>query len=382
MRSDVLSGAHAAFGVRTLLPDSSTLVEMAGAFHDAARRAHLEKVLDALNAADCALVLTAHHFAELLRHENDAVGRSRLAFLAWLAQRPRVWWLASGPADESLGFVPNVTSLEVRFASAGRSGDAELRQYVLDSLLRKGTAPVSQWADLDSLRPELLKRLERDRELVSIVHATGNSFSTETVGALRKMKGRSLDEVRKRALDGLAGLEDDLVRRGDKKLASHRRTATDFLLSVPGEDMPAAASAMDSLILRAGLDPAQITDDMPFAAVAFLAEFKQKVGIAGAQCGLSAKDVGAVELEQVPTCQIQHHIRLVRVGSGARASGSDLADSYLASLSFYFDVVVVDKRTAELVRQVRGVNGLDRRIGVVERARSFQDLPRIAAAAS
>src|SRR3972149_2903142 len=108
MRSDVLSGAHAAFGVRTLLPDSSTLVEMAGAFHDAARRAHLEKVLDALNAADCALVLTAHHFAELLRHENDAVGRSRLAFLAWLAQRPRVWWVGSGTAAGAFGVFPHV----------------------------------------------------------------------------------------------------------------------------------------------------------------------------------------------------------------------------------------------------------------------------------
>ena len=60
-----------------------------------------------------------------------------------------------------------------------------------------------------------------------------------------------------------------------------------------------------------------------------------------------------ISIEQVPTCLIQYLLRLARVKSGARASGGDLTDSYLASMAYYIDLVVADKRTVELMSQVK-----------------------------
>lgn len=365
---------------RTVCLDSSTLVWLKRDFFDIGNRGPLVDALDALHDEGFQIVLTAHQFVELLSHEDYEEARARLDYLRWWSARPGVGWIAAGANRDSLGMIPHVTAVEVSAALDGVPPE-DLRSHVLESLLRDSHPPADEFSDLELLHPIFRAQRERALEISSIVMTRGPQRSKETIGDLRKRPARAPIAARRVVRAEQASMTEELRRSGDRRLKDPERTASSFLSSA-ANDIPLQLrpddTAIDAIIRSAGLDPSRIPDEMLFHDLAYYAEFMKKARLAIEFAGDTGADLADLELEQVPTVFIQYQLRLARVKSGARARGGDLTDGYLASLCNYLDVVIADKQTTELMRQVRGAIG-DDRLGDVRRVPPEAGLPELAA---
>jgi hypothetical protein len=362
---------------QTLMPDASTLVSMLRGLD----REGAAQFIGEVRERGWLLVLTGHQFVEMLRHGSDEEVLRRFRFLNWLSAQPGVAWLSAGPKWESLGMIPHVTACEVKGVAAGIAR-AELRNYVLAQLFRLTPPPAAEYADLTALRPMFREQMEREREIASIVRADGLDFGGETIGELRRRRTYPTDVARRRILAQAADLAEQVHATGDKRIKNPKVVAINFLSSAADdlpEDVRAGETPADALIRSFGLDPKTISNEMSSDEFAHLAEFQQKIQLAGRQLGLDPMVLSAISLELIPTCLIQYLLRLARVKSGARASGGDLTDSYLASMAAYIDLVVADKRTVELMKQVRRDPRVGK-IGAVCRVNRIDDLLALLAA--
>lgn len=331
--------------------DASTLVSMRRDLD----RDETTELLREVRERGWLIVMTGHQFVEMLRHENDDEAQRRLEFLVWLSKQPALAWFAAGPSRDSLGMIPHVTAWEAR-AAAEDVPAADLKRYVLARLFRLSSPPATEFSDLSTLRPIFQERMKREREIASIVRVDGVDFGAETIGQLRRSKTRPKQEAERLILAQAGQLAEELRLGGDKRLSNPESVARDFLSTaaddVPDQVLPGETPA-DALIRSFGLDPSTIPDEMTSNEFAYLAQFRQQISLAARQVGVDPKRLQEIAIEQIPTCFIQYLLRLARVKSGARASGGDLTDSYLASMAYYVDLVVADKRTVELMSQVR-----------------------------
>lgn len=361
-------------GTRTFMLDTSSLVAMS----EADDRSRVERILRVALSAGWLMVLTGHQFVEMLRHENDREAERRLEFLTWLSTQPGLAWLAAGDLWESLGMIPHVTACEVQGVVDGVDPEA-LRAHVLGRLLRVSPPPAHEFSDLASLRPIFHARMAREREIASIVRSSGPDFGSETMGELRRRGTYPTEVARRRIMAQADALQEEIRKTGDRRITNAASVARDLLDSaadeLPGE-IATGETPADAFIRSFGVDPKSVPDDMTSNDFAYLAEFQQKIRVAASQVNVDPSALSRLCLEQIPTCYIQHVLRIARVQSGARASGGDLADSYLASMSYYIDLVVADKRTVELIKQVRR-KVASVKIGRVCRLPDFDDLPEL-----
>lgn len=351
MADQHMAGGNGLVSARTLMLDASTLVSM---LRDLDREG-AARIVGEVRDRGWLLVLTGHQFVEMLRHGNDDEARRRLEFLSWLSARPGMAWFAAGPQWESLGMIPHVTACEVVGVANGVS-QAELRSYVLARLFRLSPPPAAEFSDLTTLRPLFQEQMKRERQIASILRADGLDFGGETIGELRRRRTYPAHIAPRRILAQAENLAEQMRATGDRRLGNPKVVALDFLSTAAGdlpEDVRPGETPADALIRSFGLDPKTIPDEMTSDEFAHLAEFRQKIRLAGRQVGVDPKTLSGISLESIPTCLIQYLLRQVRVKSGARASGGDLTDSYLASMATYIDLVVADKRTVELMGQVR-----------------------------
>ncbi|MEX2376137.1 MAG: hypothetical protein WD942_11235 [Dehalococcoidia bacterium] len=361
-------------GTRTFMLDTSSLVAMS----QLAERRDIELLLQDACGDGWLLILTGHQFVEMLRHENDREAERRLAFLLWLGKQPGLAWLAAGDRWESLGMIPHVTASEVQAVVDGVPQDA-LREHVLGRLLRVSPPPAHEFSDLAGLRPIFHARMEREREIASIVRSSGPDFGSETIGELRRRGTYPTEVARRRVVAQADALREEIRKTGDRRIGDPASVAQEFLFSA-AHDLPdniaPGENPADAFIRSFGVDPETVPDDMSSNDFAYLAEFQQKIRVAAREVNVDPLDLPRLRREQIPTCHIQHLLRVARVQSGARASGGDLADSYLASMAYYIDLVVADKRTVELMAQVRRRLGF-MRIGRVCRLPEIVGLPEL-----
>lgn len=360
---------------RTVIPDTSTLVQLKQIWITEPDAHKVSSLLEHLHNTGWKFVLTAHQVIELLQHENFQEARERLDFLRWLSDHNCGWFSASRSWN-TLGLVPHVTAAELLGLTSGVSG-ASLRASVQLELLRNSHPPINEFEGLAWLRHEFQKRAHRNREIASIVRTSVADRGNETLGELRRKKARPASDIPKQVSAGAAKMANEMKLTGDRRLQSPESIAAAFYgevsQQVAGALQPGEVPA-DALIRYLGLDPKEIPDDMLVRDLAHLGEFRAKVRLACEHVGISPEKAERYELRDVPTCFLQNRLRVARVRSGARASGSDITDSYLASLCPYVDAVIVDKRTNELMKQVRREAGWDW-IGTTIKIKNVQQLP-------
>lgn len=365
---------------RTLMLDSSTLNGMERDFWQQPKRRRLERVLRTIEDQGWVMVLTAHHFIELLRHENDQVAEGRLRFLHWIAGRPQVAWIQTAGRAGGLGTALDVVAREIEAQLRYGADPLAIVERVREQILRFGPPPVSEWRDLDAIRPVLRASMEREREVASIIAADSTMPSEETIGELRKVATRSPSEAQRvvRQMGGLLG--EELTAKGDRRLRAPGSVAQRFMDSVAAElpEMNDDSSiAIDQMIRHAGMDPDDVSDDLTFGEFSYLLESRRKIEICAQVVGLSASDVTHVSIGSLPSLQLQQALKLRRLRAHPRASGGDLTDAYLAGFTPYFDHVIVDRRTHEYLRQIDRASESAVPLGAFSKLARYEDLPDV-----
>jgi hypothetical protein len=368
---------------RFIALDSSHLVAIAGdkLSQEKGRRNDAKAFEDCFDSSGCLLLLSWHHFEEILRHRDDAVVADRIAYIQSL---PVAAWVSSFHSEDVPGSIVDIHTYET--AVAFDSPHAEIiavRDEVAKRLVRlgKGARAIKPFLEeWNVLRPMLWEREERERELVAI--STSDFVDISRTRAKDWLKGavHSPEEAFRRL--GLMGqrLTADIRTRGDRRIPDAGHTAAGFFDDVIRESAVLYENpsnpALEYLRQR-DIDPSEIGDETTMGEICAWATFRHDLRVINRNLGLPWPELKARVTEgRIPSGVIQSALR----EHGQKLSerkGSELTDRYLACLSPYADITYVDKRTHEnFLRAKRKLPELAALVRNVQKAAHYREIAK------
>jgi hypothetical protein len=324
------------------------------------------------------LLLSWHHFQELLTHRDPTVIARRMKYIQSLEMvaTPR------SIGDESLpGSIIDIEGLEVRAAFQNPNANLNsVRDAVAVEFYRilSGETIIRQFIQAwPILKDAFREQSARTREIVAIANSDfariGHAKLADFLG-----RGARSPAERSRVIDQLhARLSADIGQRGDKRIPDAAATSAAFFHSLEpiGEKLPPDRDPALALLASMGINPTDISPDTTLAEIGDLAGFQAKLSVVNRSLGLPWNTLKKrVTADRLPSTIIQRAIRRFRPEAG-EWKGSDLTDMHLACLAPYADITYVDKRTHEALRTAqRNAPSLKSLLRRVEKARNYIDI--------
>jgi hypothetical protein len=341
--------------------DSSILSEWSKDAYssDGTRRKIANMVLNQISSKSWIIVITWHHFEELLRYSDDTAVENRMRFILNL---PLVAWVWRADGLNEIGSVVDVLAAEVK-TYLSTEPDIATKKFIFatkNCLLRFGIPSylptLNKWRELRSATMVLGKMQQK---IASLIHATPDNNSNVPLSALRDKNPLSSEEQKQAYRNEISTLKEELATRGDKRILQDEKTAQNFCNDIFSNIAKISESkqTMDkAFVEQFGYFQDQLPEDIT------LGEFKDMV-VRYKNLANSVKQLG-LEIGSVwprlkecrfPSGEIISEIRISR-RNAPRASGSDLNDDYIASLIPYLDAVIIDKRIHGYLLQARKRN--------------------------
>ncbi len=300
------------------------------------------------------VLLSWHHFQELLSTRNLATAGTRVRFLQSL---PVVGWIAQADGKEGLGTIVDILAAEAKAAFELRDADAiEVRDRVSKTLVKVGTgeqaiAPyASIWREAQS---EFWAREQQDKQVVAIARSKAFDISALKVADLLEGRIRAPENIA-RALGVMhATLTHEIATRGDKRIARPEIVAEQFFGQVVAIATPLPNTARDLVLRGLSLMSIDLTDIGPettMAEINDLSLFRKRLEVAAEASGLRPEQLRRLRMDQIPSWIVDSALRAHGQDLPER-KGSELTDRYLACLAPYADITYVDKRTKENFRR-------------------------------
>lgn len=324
--------------------------------------------------------LSWHHLQELLGIENEAKARARIAFLQSL---PLIAWMGFPQEQAGLGAITDILSAEAIAVDAGCNDLTSVRDYVRQLLMRTGPGldaiGTESWI-WDVIRPEILAQRPR-ADMIAALSSCRFLDESQTVGQIVVQAKRSPEEIaRKMANIHRQAIHEAMAADRNRTSAEARAMADEFVAGVlammPKRDI-SVRELLVSTYVNQGIDPDEITDECRLSDLSDLATFRTQLRIVAGKTGLSFERLKMVRMEHLPSWRI---IRALREHGQQRDErpGSNLADSYLAVLAAYSDILYVDRRTHEDFRRVlRKEPAIAQLIGAVAKAARYSDMAEV-----
>jgi hypothetical protein len=176
-----------------------------------------------------------------------------------------------------------------------------------------------------------------------------------------------------------AALDQQLRVHGDERLGDPHNLAAAFADQSRRRIEVIEAADGDLLTRMAAVRriPLELIDTtMTVREFGELAQYAETLSIVQDNMRLAS----AVTMKDVPPWSLPSYVLSQKLAAiqrrAPRVSGSDLGDSFITPLAFYSDAVVVDKRTAEFLRQLeRAESGLEVLKGRYFRESHYSDIP-------
>ena len=150
-------------------------------------------------------------------------------------------------------------------------------------------------------------------------------------------------------------MQAQLDRHGDRRLSNAQEIAHDFAASTLGRIRTIGEGDHNpefEVLRRLGVTADLLSPDMTVGEIGELAVYARKLKIIGDSlippAQLTIKDIAP---DKLPSIYLESKLASIQQRAD-RVSGSDLGDAYIAPLTLYADVVEVDRRTCEFLKQV------------------------------
>ncbi|MDQ1077637.1 hypothetical protein [Pseudoroseomonas cervicalis] len=323
-------------------------------------------------------LLSWHHVEELMGGEDDEAALRRIHLLQEL---PMIAFLRLPKDDLGLGSIVQILAAEAMAASEGLRDLASVRDRAKELLLRIGPGVQAVGEDAriwKYIRPIMHSR-KMHLEMVSAFGPMKIFDENQTIGALSKSEINSPRQIRARIDEIYVRVVKEALQATRQDVARSHAMADAFMKGVIDLMPPAGTSVRElivSMLVKQGLDEAEIRDEAVLADLSRLAAFRNQLRIIAPQTGRSFSALKTVPMETLPS---QIIAKALRVHGQARLErpGSDVHDGHLAALAAYCSVLYVDKRTAEdFVRVQRKEPQLARLIGKIAKGADFEALLR------
>ena len=360
--------------------DSSHLADLARdhASSDERLRRLAREFQSAFDATGSVLLLSWHHMAELLAHQNPRLVSEVVGFLESL---PLVACVSSAKSTDVIGSILDLQALEVSAAFANQDADViAIRDFVARKMLRLTSGPAALRPFLEALpilQTEFVRQQARDREIVAISRSDFAGVAQIKIADMLRGHARLPEDIRHRLQVMHDKLSHDMKARGDNRIPDADATAASFLASV--RKLGGAIVGSDNPGLRIleafGIELSDIDSNTTVADVGALASFHSKLRVINRITQLPWLELKtAISERRLPSQVVQAGIGQFRP-DGKQWKGSDLNDAHLGSLAAYTDVTYVDKRTYEAFRAARSkLPILAQLVRRVEKAGRYSDI--------
>ncbi len=347
---------------------------------DSGRRARALLTTASLNHGAWIPLITWHHVEELLRYGDVSAVSDRVSLLRSFS---RIAWLAPPERPYDLATVLDLLRCEIRgILKVTPHSHGALVNYVKGQLLQFGQPEdiriLSDWREA---RPLLEGRSERAREVVSIAHTEVDQLPKRPLAALERAAMRPIDDLRQLFTTNAQALAEQMSNRGDPRLRDATGSAARFYEQrmadiVAVQSLPGNAKARFLRTLDLTVD--DVADDVSSDELVKVATRRHKVKVALSSTGVNLEEVWpSLRRATIPSEYVQDAIGSERQ-SAQRASGSDLYDSYIASMSPYIDAVLVDKRTLHYIKLAAARDtALHPFVSSAMRAPTYAEIPRV-----
>ena len=316
-----------------------------------------------------------HHIEELLQHRDESLVDARLRYLESL---PIAAWIFPSDPDAGPGSILEVLRAEATAAFSSPGADAfRVRDLAADRLIAVGSgrdAIPDSLRDRRFLRDALAERQHNSRRVAAITRWRATDIDDTPISELLGRQMRSKEETARQLERLRATLENEIGKRGDKRISDPGKMAAEFL-----QEVVARADQMDldnygddpamQILMSSGLHRDDINPSATFGETMDLLTFQNRLRLVMRDFNVPwVKIKSRVAQKQLPVILIEEAMRRYSQDQPER-KGSELNDTHLACLALYADITYVDKRTLENIRRVRSKEDIvDRLMGRVERA--------------
>lgn len=367
----------AIFVPKLLALDSATLGKLAAdCFHQSKHRRNLAReFLGDLKHQGLILSVSFEHLVELLRHENDETVTQRLRFLQQLEM---LAWVKSTQETVLPGNCLDIDLQEVRCVVDRQMFDHRaVVELVRQTLWQVGGGSdlIGQVDTFWHVMREAARWLGSDsKEIASIARSDPGNVRNRKLREIDGQPLRSLEQYQ-RAFESLAAdMSTQMTRHGDKKLADASAVVQNFydeIRSDIGRMSSESGDAISTILAHFGMSREDVTLDMTIGEVSDLWHFRQHLKLLQRR-NKRGKPFGPKDVlpEQLPSWTFRHQLSLAQ-NMANRVEGSNLIDVRLAGLALYADVVEVDRRTAEYLKQLKRRHSIGGLLNVTFRCSSY-----------
>ncbi len=309
-----------------------------------------------LNSGDWIAYITFHQLQELASHGNDGVVERRLEFLAGLANIA----FPTGTERFPTGDVIALRSFEIAFLANHPSA---ARDEVIDTVrtqIRSGFSSGEQFV-ADNLG--WLKRFRKfeleayKRRLAEVANAT--HFYVGDPKAKIPKKGQRIKipsdaEFEKRFAQSAQWLTEKMTVSGDLRGINPEEFAYRFMHEAFTESRPLlqhGGNYFEALLARDGVERNRLPKNARVEDVTFEYLFVSSMQIYARRLKQNRDELlRLVRKESVPSWFVWQEIDR-RLRQLPKAETGNMHDKYAASFGLYVDVLNVDKRIADIIRQ-------------------------------
>lgn len=305
--------------------------------------------------------LSLFQVGELAQHADPGVVRTRLSLLE---QFPRIAWIRNtdGTSEFSRPFHGSILDLIFSELEAWRPGKSV--SDLCTPLRSTAFIVASDQRYLEEMVLEtaasrrLLGSDQLARQVASVAHALLKDAPDWTVAQVRGKITKDPKVVGANFARRIAAVEDRLRRE-----AAPGTTDVDLLLrrevAVMAADARAVLSAssdpLDAYLAQSGLRATDVVDTDTMRDVGDLVRLRSVLQIILKRSSPRVSSATLMQLrpKMLPSHFVDCIVRRKQIAQGREPRGSDLTDASIAAMALYADLTIVDKRTQELLRQIR-----------------------------
>ena len=195
----------------------------------------------------------------------------------------------------------------------------------------------------------------KSKAISSISHVRNPNIDNLKLSELHRSQLKSPSEVDESMKLLRETLKQELHTRGDRKLENQDETIDQFLELVLKGGLKMYEPNQDSLykkfISSSGIEKHEVDENWTVAELGDYSIFKEKIKIIARSFNFDLNKALKIPPSVIPSWFIWVELDK-KTREEKFAAGSNIIDKYLASLAFYADILIVDKRVKEYFKQI------------------------------
>ena len=329
-------------------------------FHeDSAKKQKAYNFIDEFYKRGAIPIITWHHIEEMLSHKNDEVSAKSIAFILAL---PLIAVLKSD-IESFIGSIYDIDKKEIQTIIMCED-EIEIGLIIQETCRNiykfcSGASIIEPLIpNMGIIRQTVLSKAPKKKEMASISRAKSlNPHYKHKLSDIKNMKNYTYsEEATNTILNNMKSkLTKEIKEQGDKKISSDsaEKIATGFIADIKIDSTKVDVPMIEMIRKSSGLSKEEFEKVKSWEDLECVPIFKGRLGSIAKEFPESQKEkIINLKEEYCPTWLLWKEIYKIRV-KAERASGSDINDAFLAGLSLYAGLTIVDKRTHEYLTQIK-----------------------------